>query len=170
MGLPYLQAYPLSLQQQVETLLKKPQGVERWLLKRYPRAHSMRSDKALYAYTDGLKAQYLRKASRLNSVVYDKKIHVVRNALGTHTRKAVVQGGRLNVQHQIHIAAMFKFVPEPFLKMIVTHELAHLREPEHDKAFYALCCHMEPAYHQLEFEVRVYLSHLDAGGDRLWSD
>lgn len=74
------------------------------------------------------------------------------------------------MQHQIHIAAMFKFVPEPFLKMIVTHELAHLREPEHDKAFYALCCHMEPAYHQLEFEVRVYLSHLDAGGDRLWSD
>ena len=71
MGLPYLQAYPLSLQQQVEPLLKKPQGVEQWLLKRYPHAHAMRSDKALYAYTNSLKAQYLRKASRLNSVVYD---------------------------------------------------------------------------------------------------
>lgn len=47
MGLPYLQAYPLSLQQQVETLLKKPQGVEQWLLKRYPHANAMRSDKAL---------------------------------------------------------------------------------------------------------------------------
>jgi predicted metal-dependent hydrolase len=29
--------------------------------------------------------------------------------------------------------------------MIVVHELAHLREREHDRAFYQLCCHMEPA-------------------------
>ncbi|WP_410733789.1 YgjP-like metallopeptidase domain-containing protein [Citrobacter portucalensis] len=25
--------------------------------------------------------------------------------------------------------------------MIVVHELAHLKEKEHDKAFYQLCCH-----------------------------
>jgi predicted metal-dependent hydrolase len=41
------------------------------------------------------------------------------------------------------------------------HELAHLKEREHDKAFYALCCHMEPGYHQLEFDLRLYLTHLD---------
>lgn len=168
--LPYLQAYPAALQQQVAALLEKPQGVEQWLLKRYPQAHALRSDKALYAYTDALKSENLRKAGSLHSVAYDSKIHVVRNALGTHTRKAVVQGSRLNTRHEIRIASMFKFVPEAFLKMIVTHELAHLRELDHDKAFYALCCHMEPDYHQLEFEVRVYLSHLDAGGRRLWSD
>jgi hypothetical protein len=28
---------------------------------------------------------------------------------------------------------------------------------------------MEPAYHQLEFEVRVYLTHLEASGERLWA-
>jgi len=31
-----------------------------------------------------------------------------------------------------------------------------------------LCTHMEPRYHQLEFEVRVYLTHLDTSGGRLW--
>lgn len=168
--LPYLRAYPAALQQQVVALMQKTQGVERWLLQRYPQAHAMRSDKALYAYTDALKAANLRKAGSLHSVAYDSKIHVVHNALGLHTRKAVVQGSRLNVRHEIRIAAMFKFVPEPFLRMIVVHELAHLREPGHDKAFYALCCHMEPEYHQLEFEVRVYLSHLEVGGRRLWSE
>jgi len=53
--------------------------------------------------------------------------------------------------------------------MIVVHELAHLRERAHDKAFYKLCTHMEPDYHQLEFEVRVYLTHLEASGQRIWA-
>jgi len=48
------------------------------------------------------------------------------------------------------------------------HELAHLRESEHGKAFYQLCRHMEPAYHQLEFDLRAYLCHLDANGRPLW--
>ena len=52
--------------------------------------------------------------------------------------------------------------------MIAVHELAHLRERNHDKSFYQLCTHMEPQYHQLEFEVRVYLTHLDARGKKLW--
>jgi len=42
--------------------------------------------------------------------------------------------------------------------MIVVHELAHLKESEHDKAFYALCLHMEPSYHQLEFDLRLWLT------------
>jgi hypothetical protein len=29
---------------------------------------------------------------------------------------------------------------------------------------------MEPQYHQLEFEVRVYLTHLEHTGQRLWAD
>jgi predicted metal-dependent hydrolase len=38
------------------------------------------------------------------------------------------------------------------------HELAHLKERQHDKAFYALCQHMEPGYHQLEFDLRLWLT------------
>lgn len=42
--------------------------------------------------------------------------------------------------------------------MIVVHELAHLKERDHGKAFFALCQHMEPAYHQLEFDTRLWLT------------
>ncbi len=58
-------------------------------------------------------------------------------------------------------------MPEPFLKMIVIHELAHLKEKEHNKAFYKLCKHMEPDYHQLEFDLRLYLTHKEMFGS-LW--
>jgi predicted metal-dependent hydrolase len=94
---------------------------------------------------------------------------VFKNALGTHTTVSRVQGSKLKSKREIRVASLFKDTPEPFLKMIVVHELAHLREREHDKAFYQLCAHMEPAYHQLEFEVRVYLTHLEATGERLWA-
>ena len=48
--------------------------------------------------------------------------------------------------------------------MIVVHELAHLKEKEHNKAFYQLCQYMLPDYHQLEFEMRLYLTHLEVDG------
>ncbi|MGH8026174.1 MAG: metal-dependent hydrolase, partial [Pseudoxanthomonas sp.] len=31
---------------------------------------------------------------------------------------------------------------------------------------YQLCTHMAPDYHQLEFDLRLYLTHLECGGDR----
>ncbi|WP_312564570.1 hypothetical protein [Comamonas sp.] len=99
--LPYLQAYPAALQQQVAALIQKPLGVEQWLSARYSQPHNTRSDKAPYAYTDALKAENLRKAGSLHRVSYDNKIHVVRNALGLHTRTAVVHGRWLNVRHEI---------------------------------------------------------------------
>jgi predicted metal-dependent hydrolase len=42
------------------------------------------------------------------------------------------------------------------------HELAHMKHSEHDRDFYKLCTYMEPSYHQLEFDLRLYLSALDA--------
>ena len=68
------------------------------------------------------------------------------------------------------VIGKFKQAPEEFLKMISLHELAHLKERQHDKAFYQLCSYMEPRYHQLEFEVRVYLTHLEVSGARLWAN
>ena len=55
--------------------------------------------------------------------------------------------------------------PAALLEMIVVHELAHLKEREHNKAFYALCDHMLPGYHQVEFDTRIYLTlrALDSG-------
>ena len=48
--------------------------------------------------------------------------------------------------------------------MIVVHELSHLKEKEHNKAFYNLCTFIQDDYHQIEFDLRVYLLHLDLYG------
>lgn len=167
--LPYLRAYPEALQAQVHSLLQGgPNGLAPLLLRKYPQAHSVRTDKALYQYTTELKNRHLRNADAVNKVLFDSKIHVVRNALGLHTSISRVQGNKLAAKHEIRVAAMFKQVPDEFLRMIVVHELAHLREREHNKAFYQLCAHMEPQYHQYEFDVRLYLTHLESAGERLW--
>lgn len=167
--LPYLQSYPAPLQQQARDLLAQGRlGVA--LLKKYPEAHAVRSDKALYDYAQELKSRHLRNASTINKVIFDNKIHVVRHALGLHTTVSRVQGNRLATKHEIRIAAMFKQGPDEFLRMIVVHELAHMKERDHDRAFYALCAHMEPDYHQHEFDLRLYLTHLEAGGARLWGE
>jgi hypothetical protein len=42
--------------------------------------------------------------------------------------------------------------------LIVVHELAHLKEREHGRAFYALCTHMEADYHPLELDLRLWLT------------
>lgn len=168
--LTYLGAYPVSLQEQVRGLLREDRAALAPLLqRRYPQAHGVRTDKALYQYTTDLKNRHLRNADAVNKVVFDSKIHVVRHALGLHTAISRVQGSRLTAKHEIRIAAMFKQVPEEFLRMIVVHELAHLREKQHNKAFYQLCEHMEPRYHQLELDVRLYLTHVELGGARLWN-
>ena len=59
-------------------------------------------------------------------------------------------------------------LPAEFLKMIVVHELAHLKERAHDRAFYALCRHMEAEYHQLEFDLRLWLTQVEVMGQGPW--
>ena len=165
--LRYLQGYPADTLAQVEKLLADDRVAD-WLLKKYPQAHTVRTDKALFDYVQTLKSEHLRGAEPLAKVAFDAKLQVVQHALGTHTNIARVQGNKLKAKREIRVASLFKHVPEDFLKMITVHELAHLKERQHDRAFYQLCNYMEPRYHQLEFEVRVYLTHLEVSGSRLW--
>ena len=74
-----------------------------------------------------------------------------------HTAVSRVQGGKLKAKKEIRVAARFKEAAPEFLQMIVVHELAHLRESEHNRAFYKLCEHMMPGYAQTEFDLRCYL-------------
>jgi predicted metal-dependent hydrolase len=164
----YLAAYPVALRAQVEQLMTQGRLGER-LLKRYGGVHGIRTDRALYDYVSGLKSEFLRNAEPLAKVAFDNKLHAVRNALGTHTTISRVQGGKLKAKREIRVANLFKEVPIEWLRMIVVHELAHTKEREHDKAFYQLCMHMEPDYHQFEFDLRLYLTHLESGGSALWS-
>lgn len=161
--LKYLAAYPLQLQDQVRRLIVE-ERLGDYLVKRYPSRHAMQSDKALYAYTMGFKQQYLRSAPGIDKVLYDSRLDVLRNALGLHTAVSRVQGGRLKAKKEIRVAALFREAPPEFLAMIVVHELAHLREFDHNKAFYQLCEHMLPDYHQLEFDLRIYLTWRELSG------
>jgi len=155
--LPYLAGYPDETLAQVRPLLAGGQLGER-LQRRYPDAHEVRTDAALYDYAMALKTRFMRNAAPLAKVQFDNRLHVIHNALGTHTTVARVQGNKLKAKREIRVAGVFRDAPAEFLKMIVVHELAHLKERAHDKAFYALCQHMAPDYHQLEFDLRLYLT------------
>ncbi|GER09266.1 YgjP-like metallopeptidase domain-containing protein [Variovorax boronicumulans] len=163
----YLSAYPPALLAQVRELMAADK-LGALLRGRYAGLHDIRTDRALYDYACELKGEYMRKAEPLAKAVFDNKLHVVRHALGTHTTIARVQGSKLKTKREIRVASLFKTVPLEWLRMIVVHELAHTREKNHDKPFYALCTHMEPEYHRFEFELRLYLTHLEAGGAPLW--
>ena len=163
----YLAGYAAELQAQVQDQLAKGTLVER-LQRCYAELHGVRTDGMLYDYTMALKNRHLRNAEPLSKVVFDNRLHVIRNALGTHTTVSRVQGSKLKAKREIRIAGLFRTLPAEFLKMIVVHELAHLKERDHDKAFYALCLYMEPGYHQLEFDLRLCLMHAEATGQALW--
>ena len=167
-SLKYLNAYSEQTREQVSQLLAQD-CLREVLLKRYPKAHDLRTDKSLYQYVQDLKTEFLRNAEPINKVGYDSKIHVINHALGMHTSISRIQGGKLKAKHEIRVAALFKDAPIEFLRMIAVHELAHIKEKEHDKAFYKLCSYMEPNYHQYEFDMRLYLTELDNSGRRLWS-
>lgn len=167
-ALPYLAAYPAALQAQVAALAAAG-GLAAWLRQRHPRAHGLRTDRALHAHVLALRADHLARAEPLSRVCYDSKLQLRQHALGTHTTVARVQGSRLKAKREIRVAALLRDAPQAFLDMVCAHELAHLKEREHNKAFYQLCCHLLPDYHQHEFELRVYLTHLDqAGAQPLW--
>lgn len=161
--LKYLIGYSEIVTSQVRLLISKDKLGET-LLKKYPAPHTIRTDKALYAYTVDMKNALLKQSQPLSKVIYDDKIKDLHHALGLHTFISRVQGSKHKAKNEIRVASLFKNVPLEFLRMIVVHELAHLKEKDHNKAFYKLCEYMEPSYHQLELDMRLYLTHMDLFG------
>mgnify|MGYP006055978913 FL=1 len=141
--LKYLAGYPEAILDRVRDLLAAGRLGD-VLVQRYPEAHQVRSDAQLYAYVQDMKDRHLRQSVPLAKVAYDSRLQVVKHALGTHTAISRVQGSKLKASREIRIASVFREAPADFLRMIVVHELAHLRETEHNRAFYKLCSHMAP--------------------------
>jgi len=162
--LKYLSSYPVDLQKQVQQLIDENK-LASFLLSKYPTPHNIKNDKELRVFVMGYKNNYLKKSPPLSKIVFDNKIHVIKNALGLHSYVTRIQGGKLKSKNEIRISSIFKLAPEAFLQMIVVHELAHSKEKEHNKAFYKLCQHMLPNYHQLEFELRIFLTQLEMAGN-----
>jgi hypothetical protein len=82
--LKYLAGYSATVTDQVYKLVHNDKLAE-VLLKKYPAAHNIRTDKALYAFAVGMKNQFLRQSNPLSKVVYDDKIDVLHQALGLHS-------------------------------------------------------------------------------------
>ena len=159
-SLKYLTGYPPHVLAKVRALIDEGR-LGTVLSEKYGELHAVRNDGQLYDYVQALKDRHLRQSAPLGKVIYDSKLQVMKHALGTHTTLSRVQGAKLKTSREMRIATVFRDAPADFLKMIVVHELAHLKEAEHDKAFYRLCTHMEADYHQLEFDLRLYLTHLE---------
>jgi predicted metal-dependent hydrolase len=158
--LKYLQAYPAALQEQVRQMIAQERLGE-YLRERYSQRHDVQSDKALYSYAQALKQEHLRNAPNIDKVLFDNRLDLTHRALGLHTAISRVQGGKLKAKKEIRIASLFREADPQFLRMIVVHELAHLKESDHNKAFYQLCEYMQPGYQQLEFDLRLFLTHRD---------
>lgn len=163
----YLIAYSEEIKNKVRSLISQNRLSE-VLLQKYGAAHEIRTDSALYTYVLEFKNSCMRNAQTPSKVVFDNDIRAIQSALGLHTAISRVQGGRLKAKKEIRIASLFREVPIEFLRMIVVHELAHLKEKEHNKAFYQLCLSMEQDYHQIEFDLRLYLTHVDLLGKLDW--
>lgn len=160
-ALKYLGGYPPALLDKVRQLIARDE-LGTYLEQRHPGRHEVQSDKALYAYTNALRQEHLRNAPGIDRVWYDSKLDVISKALGMHTAISHVHGSRLKARKEIRIASLFRDTPPEFLKMIVVHELAHLKEADHNKAFYQLCEYMQPDYHQQELDLRLFLTWRDA--------
>jgi len=162
--LKYISKYPQQVKDQVIQLVEDHK-LSDYLLNKYPTTHPYVNDKSLKEYTVSIKNEYIKRSAPLSQVMYDPKIHVIKNALGLHTVISRIQGNKLKRKNEIRVSGVFRKAPEAFLRMIVVHELAHLKEMEHNKAFYKLCCHMDIDYHQLELDMRLYLTQLALVGD-----
>jgi predicted metal-dependent hydrolase len=167
--LNYLQGYPPGVLDGVRTLAEQGR-VGNYLLGKYPKAHHFKSDKQLFVMAQDLRQEFLARENPLSKCLYDGKIRDLRSALGTHTAATRVHGSKLKTKNEIRVATCFRTAPEAFLRMIVVHELAHFRYRDHDKNFYRLCEHMEPDYHYIEMDVRIYLGYRDAGSPELWQE
>ncbi len=158
--LKYLAHYPADVLEQVREVIATGELGQR-LAKRYPKAPEVTTDHALHPYVMALKNAYLKTSPTPHRICFDDKLSTLHRSLGQHVAISRVQGQKLKAKVELRISSLFKQTPPEFLKMVVVHELAHLREREHNKAFYALCCHQEPNYHQYEFDLRLYLTHRD---------
>lgn len=152
----YIAHYADSLRQQV-TILITGGRLSAHLAQRYPETHAIQSNPQLYDYVKAIKQQYMKQVKMPDKVCFDGQLARVEQALGINRLTTRQHGGQLKTKAEIRIASLFQQAPEPFLQMIVVHELAHLKQREHDKGFYQLCQHMLPNYHQLEFDTRLWL-------------
>ncbi len=152
----WLAGFPDETRTRVEQL-KAAGTLQERLRAAYPNVHDITDNARLRTHVMDLKNDYLKSSDPLHKVRWSDKIATLYRALGTHTYAVRVQGNKLKRKNELRVSSVFKALPPEFLRMVVVHELAHLRHRDHDKAFYRLCTHMEPEYHRYETDLRLWM-------------
>ena len=116
----YFNGYPSTIVEQALQLISSNR-LQRYLLKKYPEAHDITTDKLLYQYATELKKRYLKNAPPFGRAAFKKQGDMITNALGTHTYR--MQGKTR--KHDLAINNDLLYAPEALLKALVVHELAH---------------------------------------------
>ncbi|WP_163930700.1 M48 family metallopeptidase [Paraferrimonas sp. SM1919] len=151
----FLQGYPADVVDKVVSLHKLGK-LKQAVLARYQEP-ALTTNNELYQQAMDYKNRYLKKSGAIAKVLFDDKISLQHQALGLHTYASRNHGGKLKAKNEIRISSSLKQVPRSLLMAVLVHELAHLKEKQHDKAFYRLCQHMMPDYLQREFDLRLLL-------------
>ncbi|MCF2860104.1 DUF45 domain-containing protein [Pseudoalteromonas sp. SMS1] len=162
--LKYFQHYPENVQAQVYQLISNNQ-LQTYFKRKFPNGHQLQNQQELYQYSTEIKQHFLKNTPRLNSVSFNKHSDMVKGTLGTHTHQNKVHGKKLKARYDIALNNQLKYAPEAILRALIVHELAHFKHADHSKAFYKLCCHMEPEYHQLELDLRLFVVLDEQGGN-----
>jgi predicted metal-dependent hydrolase len=162
--LPLLRGYPDDTLEGVRALLAEGR-LGAYVAAKYPDRHPHTTNKLLRAYVDGLRKRHMKTTPAIAKVVYDDRLVAAEDALGLHVFESRAHGARLRARSELRVAGLFRDAAPEFLRMIVVHELAHLREFDHNKAFYRLCTAIEPEYHQYEFDLRLWLTARELEGD-----
>lgn len=131
--------------------------IKSYIESKYPETHNITTDKALFSYAQELRKYYMKNSPPIHKVSFDKDINRVYKALGLNLTISKTHGRKTKTRNEIKIASIFKKAPKDFLRMIIIHEIAHLKVKDHDKKFYNLCSNMEYNYHELEFDLRLFL-------------
>ncbi len=163
----YFPGSPAHFFKDVLTLFESDK-IKTYMKQKYKEKHSIQTDKQLYRYVNQLKNQYIKKSDPIHKIIYDSSIVLKKQALGIHAFKIKPHGRKTIRKNEIKISSTFKKMPLAFLEHIVVHELAHVKEKEHNKAFYRLCNNMQPAYHEVEVDLRLFLIYKDLGLEDIW--
>lgn len=167
MELKYLKSYPKDISEAVKNLILEDK-LAFYLKNKYKNINTYKKDRDLYLLAKEIKNKHMKNEKLPEKIFYDNKIELSHQALGLHTYLAIKQGKKYKAKNEIKISARFKELPYEFLENILIHELCHLKEKEHNKAFYKLCKNINSKYFEVELDIRIYLTYIDVYKDKLW--
>lgn len=167
MEFKYLKGYSDNIHMSVKNLIENDKlGI--YLENKYKKVNHLNKDKELYNLAKEIKDKYMKKQKLPERIFYDNKIELQNQALGLHSYIPLKQGKKIKMKNEIKISSRFKELPYEFMENVLIHELCHLKEKDHNKAFYALCKNISANYFEVDLDIRIYLTYVDIYQRNLW--